>query len=67
MPVTDPDTRREEDIPDIARSAVTIGAKTLWQQVGLRSAEADRIATAAGLDSVWDRCLKVEVARLLRS
>ena len=57
--------RREEDIPDIARSAVAIGAKTLWQQLGLRSAEADRIATEAGLDSVWDRCLKVEAARLL--
>lgn len=58
--------RREADIPDIARSAVAIGARTLWQQMGLRSAEADRIATDAGLDSVWDRCLKVEHARLLR-
>ena len=58
--------RREEDIPDIARSAVAIGARTLWQQLGLRSTEADRIATTAGLDSVWDRCLKVEHARLLR-
>ena len=58
--------RREEDIPDIARSAVAIGARTLWQQLGLRSTEADRIATTAGLDSVWDRCLKVEHALLLR-
>lgn len=57
--------RREEDIPDIARSAVAVGAKTLWQQLGLRSAEADRIATEAGLDSVWDRCLKIEALRLL--
>lgn len=57
--------RREEDIPDIARSAVAIGARSLWQQMGLRSTEADRIATEAGLDSVWDRCLKVEAARLL--
>ncbi len=56
--------RREEDIPDIARSAVAIGARSLWQQLGLRSAEADRIATAAGLDAVWDRCLKIEAARL---
>ena len=58
--------RREEDMPDIARSAVAIGARTLWQQLGLRSTEADRIATTAGLDSVWDRCLKVEHARLMR-
>lgn len=55
--------RREEEIPDIARSAVAIGAKSLWQQLGLASREADRIATDAGLDSVWDRCLKVEYSR----
>jgi uncharacterized protein len=56
--------RKEEDIPAIARSAVAIGAKTLWQQLGLKSEEADRIATEAGLDSVWDRCVKIEHARL---
>ncbi|MFN3494442.1 MAG: CoA-binding protein [Hydrogenophaga sp.] len=56
--------RKEADIPPIARSAVAIGAKSLWQQLGLRSEEADRIATEAGLDSVWDRCVKIEHARL---
>ena len=56
--------RKEADIPPIARSAVAIGAKCLWQQLGLKSEEADRIATAAGLDSVWDRCVKIEHARL---
>lgn len=58
--------RREPDIPPIAASAVAIGAKCLWQQMGLRSVEADRIAAAAGLDSVWDRCTKVEHGRLMR-
>ena len=56
--------RKEADIPPIAQSAVAIGAKCLWQQLGLRSEEADRIATEAGLDSVWDRCVKIEHARL---
>jgi len=56
--------RKEEEIPAIARSAVAIGAKTLWQQLGLKSEEADRIATAAGMDSIWDRCVKIEHARL---
>lgn len=56
--------RREQDIPPIAKSAVAIGAKCLWQQLGLRSQEADRLATEAGLDSVWDRCVKIEHARL---
>jgi predicted CoA-binding protein len=56
--------RKEADIPPIAQSAATIGAKVLWQQLGLKSEEADRIATAAGMDSVWDRCVKIEHARL---
>ena len=56
--------RKVEEIPAIAKSAVAIGAKTLWQQLGLMSEEADRIATEAGLDSIWDRCVKIEHARL---
>lgn len=56
--------RRESDLPPIARSAVAIGARCLWQQLGVASAEADRIATEAGLDSVMNRCVKIEHARL---
>jgi uncharacterized protein len=57
--------RREPDVPEIARSAVAIGAKCLWQQLGLRSAEGDCIAREAGLDSIQDRCMKIEHARLM--
>jgi uncharacterized protein len=56
--------RRSAEVPPIARSAVAIGAKVLWQQIGVVSAEADAIARAAGLDSVFDRCVKIEHARL---
>jgi predicted CoA-binding protein len=56
--------RREADVPPIARSAVAIGAKCLWQQLGVKSPEADAIARAAGMDSVMDRCVKIEHARL---
>lgn len=56
--------RREADVPPIARSAVAIGAKCLWQQLGVKSDEADAIARTAGLDSVMDRCVKIEHARL---
>ena len=56
--------RREADVPPIARSAVAIGAKCLWQQLGVRSQEGDRIVRDAGLDSVMDRCVKIEHARL---
>ena len=56
--------RAEADLPPIARSAVAIGARCLWQQIGvLNHAAADR-ARAAGLDVVMDRCVKIEHGRL---
>ncbi len=55
--------RRPEDLPEVARDAVAIGAKTLWIQLGLWSAEAAQIALAGGLRVVMDRCLKIEHAR----
>ncbi len=56
--------RKEAEMVPIARSAVAIGAKCLWQQLGLKSLEADAIVRAAGLDAVMDRCVKIEHARL---
>ena len=56
--------RKEADVPPIARSAVAIGARCLWQQLGVKSLEADRLARDAGLDSVMDRCVKIEHGRL---
>lgn len=46
----------------IARDAVAIGAKGLWLQQGIASAEARAIAEAAGLLYVEDRCIGVERA-----
>jgi hypothetical protein len=56
--------RKAADVPPIARSAVAIGARCLWQQLGVLNLEADALARAAGLDSVMDRCVKIEHARL---
>ena len=56
--------RKPADLPPIARSAVAIGAKCLWQQLGVKNLEADAIARGGGLDSVMDRCVKIEHARL---
>ena len=56
--------RRAEDVPPIAASAVNIGARTVWQQLGVANEEADRAVRAAGLDSVMDRCMKIEHGRL---
>ena len=49
--------RPSEETPDIARSAVEAGAKVLWLQEGIESAEAERIASEAGLKVVMNRCM----------
>lgn len=54
--------RPAADAPEIARQAVAIGAGALWLQDGIVSAEARRIAEAAGMDYVEDRCTGVERA-----
>jgi len=56
--------RRSEDVLPIARQAIAIGARCLWQQIGVKNIEVDQLARAAGLDSVLDRCVKIEHARL---
>jgi len=56
--------RRSEDVLPIAEQAIAIRAKCLWQQIGVMNLEAARLAEAAGLDVVMDRCVKIEHARL---
>ena len=56
--------RKTEDVPPIAAQAIALGARCLWQQIGVKNIEAARLVEAAGLDSVMDRCVKIEHARL---
>jgi len=56
--------RPADDAPEIARQAVAIGARALWLQLGIVSAEARAIAEAAGLDYVEDTCMGREAVRL---
>lgn len=56
--------RRVEDIPPLAEEAIAIGARVLWLQLGIRHDAAAHRASAAGLDVVMDRCVKIEHARL---
>ncbi|RSM67021.1 CoA-binding protein [Amycolatopsis sp. WAC 01376] len=51
--------RPAEDTPPIAEQAVAIGAKALWLQQGIVSAESRRIAEEGGLAYVEDRCTAV--------
>jgi predicted CoA-binding protein len=56
--------RKTEDVMPIAEDAIAIGAKVLWQQLGVKNREAARKAEAGGLETVMDRCVKIEHARL---
>jgi len=54
--------RPSEEAAGVAKAAVAIGAKALWLQQGIVSAEARRLAEAAGMLYVEDRCMGVERA-----
>ncbi len=56
--------RKSEECVGYAEEAVRIGAKVLWLQLGVWNDEAARIAEAAGLRVVMNRCPKIEYARL---
>ncbi len=58
--------RRPEFCAAHAREAVDAGAKALWLQLGIVSAEARAIADSAGLDYVENACTAVVHARGLR-
>ncbi len=55
--------RPAEDTPEVARRAVKAGAKALWLQLGITSAEARDIAEEAGLDYIEDECTGATVRR----
>ena len=47
----------------ITEEAIQIGAKVIWMQIGVRDDEAARLAEAAGLRVVMNRCVKIELFR----
>jgi len=55
--------RKPGDTPGILDEAIAIGAKTIWLQLGISNDEVGQRGTAAGLNVVMDRCLKIEHAR----
>src|ERR1043165_8515600 len=52
--------RKTQDVMPIADEAIAIGAKVLWQQLGVKNEAAAAKARAAGLETVMDRCVKIE-------
>jgi predicted CoA-binding protein len=56
--------RKTADVPPVAEDAIAIRARVLWQQLGVKNEAAAARARAAGLETVLDRCMKIEHGRL---
>ena len=55
--------RTSDALLGVAKDAIDVGAKVLWGQIGVRNDEAARLAEAAGMKVVMDRCPKIELFR----
>jgi len=55
--------RKSSETPGILDEAISLGAKTMWLQLGVTNEEVSQRGSAAGLDVVMNRCLKIEHAR----
>ena len=56
--------RNSEAALGITQQAIRMGAKVVWMQLGVRNDEAAKLAEAAGLKVVMNRCPKIEYGRL---
>ena len=56
--------RKTEDVLPIAQEALQIGAACLWQQLGVENHEASDLFLKHGRQSVFNRCVKIEHARI---
>ncbi len=58
--------RRAEEVLPVVESAIRVGAKVVWMQMGIENEEAAAKARAAGLVVVEDACILVEHRRRAR-
>jgi hypothetical protein len=58
--------RRSDAVPAIIDQAIQTGAKAVWMQKGVINPAAAEKAAQAGLQVVMDRCMMVELAKLMR-
>ena len=56
--------QRAERVGPFVDSAIAIGAKVVWMQLGIVNEEAAQKARDADLEVVMDHCTKIEYARL---
>ena len=58
--------RRPEHLPGIVEEAIRTGARAVWMQLGTGNIAAAERASAAGLETVVERCILVEHRRLIQ-
>jgi predicted CoA-binding protein len=58
--------RRPENIPPVVDSAIAVGAKVIWMQLGIENQNAAAKARAAGLFVIEDACILIEHSLRLR-
>jgi predicted CoA-binding protein len=56
--------RKVEDMAPIFESALRVGARTFWQQLGLRGGLPE--VSGNEINLISDRCIKIEYQRLIR-
>lgn len=52
--------RKAEDCPPVLDKAIAVGAKSIWLQLGIANDEVAERGSAAGMQVVMDRCIKVD-------
>jgi predicted CoA-binding protein len=57
--------RKSEDCPATLDKAIAVGAKSIWLQLGIANDEVSERGTAAGMQVVMDRCIKVDYDQLI--
>ena len=55
--------RRTEEVSTVVESAIRVGAKVVWMQLGIENEEVAEKARAAGLAVVEDACILIEHRR----
>ena len=55
--------RKPSDLPEVLEEARAVSARTLWLQLGISDPAIAEEASAAGMNVVMNRCIKIEHAR----
>jgi len=57
--------RKAEDCPSVLEKAIAADAQSIWLQLGISSDQVAANGSAAGLEVVMDRCIKIDYAHLI--